>query len=47
VTMDFGRDEIRFLPQMETKGAGEHSAPLAKRSVGYAVMRNGEGSRLN
>ena len=37
VTMDFGEMKIRFLPQMETKGAGEHSAPLAKRSVGYAV----------
>ncbi len=37
VTMDFGEMKIRFLPQMETNGAGEHSAPLAKRSVGYAV----------
>jgi len=37
VTMDFGEMKIRFLPQMEKTVAGEHSAPLAKRSVGYAV----------
>ena len=37
VTMDFGEMKITFLPQIEKNGAGEHSAPLAKRSVGYAV----------
>ena len=37
VTMDFGEMKIKFLPQMEKNVAGEHSAPLAKRSVGYAV----------
>jgi len=37
VTVDFGEMKIRFLPQMEKVVAGEHSTPLAKRSVGYAV----------
>ena len=37
VTMDFGEMKIKLLPQMEKTVAGEHSAPLAKRSVGYAV----------
>jgi len=37
VTMDFGEMKIKFLPQMEKNAAGEHSAPFAKRGVGYVV----------
>jgi len=37
VTIDFGEMKIKFLPPMEKNVAGEHSAPLAKRGVGYAV----------
>lgn len=37
VSVDFGEMKIRFLPRTEKNAAGEHSAPLAKRGVGYAV----------
>jgi len=39
VTVDFGEMKIKFLPQPQTEknAAGEHSASLARRSVGYTV----------
>ncbi len=43
LTVDFGDMKIRFHSPAES-AEGQHSAPLAKRSVGYAVDANWRGT---